>query len=46
MIEGQWFAVPDGALIKEPNRIGYAVVWYYKDSGQLHIRCFLPGSGA
>jgi hypothetical protein len=46
MVEGQWYAVPDGAVIKEPNRIGYAIVWYYKDSGALYIRCFLPGSGA
>src|SRR5262245_35767120 len=23
-IDGKWFVVPDGAVIKEPNRIGYA----------------------
>jgi hypothetical protein len=45
-IDGPWFTVPDMAVIKERNRIGYAVVWYYVDSGTLHIRCFLPGSGA
>jgi hypothetical protein len=46
MIGGEWFNVPDGAVIKESNRIGYAIVWYYTDSGKLFIRCFLPGSGA
>src|SRR5947207_3668881 len=45
-IDGKWFVVPDAAVIKEPNRIGYAIVWYYVDTGRLYIRCFLPGSGA
>ena len=38
--------VPDGAVIKEVNRIGYALVWYWVDNGSVNIRCFLPGSGA
>ena len=46
MIDGQWFNVPDSAVIKESNKIGYALVWYYTDSGNISIRCFLPGSGA
>jgi len=46
MIGGQWFNVPEGAVIKESNKIGYALVWYYTDSGNVFIRCFLPGSGA
>jgi hypothetical protein len=46
MIAGQWFTVPDGAVIKQANRIGYALVWYYIDNGAVSIRCFLPGSGA
>jgi hypothetical protein len=46
MIDGQWFTVPDGAVVKEPNRIGYAIVWYWVDSGKINIRCFLPGTGA
>ena len=46
LISGQWFTVPDGAVIKQANRIGYALVWYYFDNGALTIRCFLPGSGA
>jgi hypothetical protein len=46
MIGGQWFNVPDSAVIKESNKIGFAMVWYYRDSGNVFIRCFLPGSGA
>ena len=46
MIAGEWFTVPDGAVIKETNRIGYALVWYYVSNGSVFIRCFLPGSGA
>jgi hypothetical protein len=46
MIGGEWFDVPDGAVIKESNKIGFAIVWYYRDSGNVFIRCFLPGSGA
>ena len=46
MIDGQWFTVPDGAVIREVNKIGYAIVWYFVDNGAITIRCFLPGSGA
>lgn len=48
-IEGQWYPVPQEALIEEPNRLGYATVWYWWewDGGRKihHIRCFLPGAG-
>src|SRR5919197_4861831 len=37
-IDGQWFTVPDGAVIKEVNRIGYAIVWYFVDNGAITIR--------
>jgi len=26
MISGQWYTVPRGAIVKESNRIGYAIV--------------------
>jgi len=49
-IAGQWLDVPDEALIEKPNRLGYAVVWYYPSyevDGRMtpKIRCFLPGAG-
>lgn len=44
-IEGEWHDVPDMAVIKEPNKLGYAVVWFYKIGIDVYIRCFLPGAG-
>ncbi|MFZ3358058.1 MAG: hypothetical protein WCA56_11055 [Xanthobacteraceae bacterium] len=46
-IQGQWFVVPDAAVVTEPNKFGPAVVWPYQDAdGVTQIRCFLPGAGA
>lgn len=46
-IEGEWLAVPDVAVVTEPNRYGRAVVWPYQDaSGATQIRCFMPGAGS
>jgi hypothetical protein len=49
-IDGEWYAVPPNAVIEEPNRLGYATVWYWwswsLDGRKTnHIRCFLPGAG-
>ena len=38
--------VPNDTVIREPNRIGRPVVWYYYDGGKVVIRCYLPGAGA
>jgi len=46
-LNGQWFVVPDSALVTEPNKFGPAVVWPYRDQdGATQIRCFMPGAGA
>lgn len=49
-IDGEWYPVPPDAVITEPNRLGYATVWYWWSwelNGKKihHIRCFLPGAG-
>jgi hypothetical protein len=45
-VYGQWLAVPDDAVVTEPNRFGPAVVWPYNDRyGNTQIRCFMPGAG-
>jgi hypothetical protein len=45
-IYGQWFVVPDDAVVTEPNRFGPTVVWPYRDrDGTTQIRCFMPGAG-
>jgi hypothetical protein len=43
-IEGEWFDVPEEAVITEPNRIGRTMVWPLRGYGGLTIRCFMPGS--
>jgi len=49
-IEGQWYDVPAEAVVEEPNKLGYATVWYWwswelDGKKTYHIRCFLPGPG-
>jgi hypothetical protein len=48
-IEGEWWDVPDEAVITEPNRAGRTMVWpvYYRSTTsalRVDIRCFMPGS--
>jgi hypothetical protein len=48
-VEGEWWNVPDEAVIKEPNRAGRTMVWpiYYRAVNsplRVEIRCFMPGS--
>jgi hypothetical protein len=48
-IEGQWWDVPDEAVITEPNRAGRTMVWpvYFREIDSLlrvEIRCFMPGT--
>lgn len=46
-VRKEWIAVPDTAVIPDPNRYGPAVVWPYWDVESVtQIRCFLPGAGA
>lgn len=46
-LDGQWFDVPDDAVITEPNKFGPAVVWPIRYDGKVQdIRCFMPGAGA
>ena len=37
---GVWLSVPPSAVVKEPNRLGFAMVWYYFRSGIPIVRCF------
>lgn len=41
---GEWYDVPDDALITEPNRVGRAMVWPLHGYQGVTIRCFMPGS--
>lgn len=45
-VDGEWYDVPDKAILKVPNRYGPAVVWPMTGpAGGTYIRCFLPGAG-
>jgi len=43
-IDGEWYDVPDDAVITEPNRVGRTMVWPVRGYQGLTIRCFMPGS--
>lgn len=45
-IDGAWIDVPDWAVVKGGNRVGYAIVWPVGggDGVPVRIRCFLPGT--
>ncbi|WP_454627226.1 hypothetical protein [Bradyrhizobium cenepequi] len=43
-IDGEWFDVPEDAVITEPNRYGRTMVWPIRGYLGLQIRCFMPGS--
>jgi hypothetical protein len=38
-----WIVVPDDAVVREPNKVGVAKVWWV-DKEQKTIRCFLEGT--
>lgn len=40
-----WMPVPDDAVIRDPNKNGAPVVWWFVEGGQLKIRCYSPGAG-
>lgn len=44
-LQGQWYDVPDGSVVEEPNLAGPTMVWpqYNSLGGISGIRCFLPG---
>jgi hypothetical protein len=53
-IGGQWWDVPDWAVVKSPNMDGETLVWpiyYWRDGkpenglSSVFIRCFMPGAG-
>ena len=47
-IQGEWWDVPDDAVLREPNRAGRTMVWpiySHSEKGlKIDIRCFIPGS--
>ena len=45
-LDAMWYEVPEKAIVRDTNRLGFAIVWRYRDSdNDWRIRCFLPGAG-
>ena len=42
-LSGQWFDVPDDAVIRQPNLDGRTMVWPIWLNGEENVRCFMPG---
>ena len=45
LTKGEWIPVPADVVIKDPNRNGAPVAWWYFQGGKLQIRCYAPGGG-
>ena len=43
--KGEWIPVPADVVIKDPNRNGAPVAWWYLKDGKVEIRCYAPGGG-
>lgn len=43
-IKGKWYVIDDLHLLKGPNLIGRAVVWYVMSGDHAYIFCFIPGA--
>lgn len=41
---GQWFDVPEDALVDGPNKGGGALLWMNKGYSGVSVRCFMPGT--
>lgn len=41
---GEWYEVPDSALVDGPNKSGGALLWMNKGYSGFSVRCFMPGT--
>ena len=41
---GEWYDVPESALVDGPNKGGDALLWMNKGWTGMSVRCFMPGS--
>lgn len=42
--QGQWYTVPDDALVEGPNKGGGPLLWMSKGYMGVSVRCFMPGT--
>ena len=45
-LNGNWYDVPNNAVVKEKNLVGRALIWisFNYSGGGVTIRCFMPGT--
>jgi len=43
-MDGEWVAVPDGAVVTQPNRAGRTMVWKHYIDSHPRVSCFMPGT--
>lgn len=41
---GEWYDVPESAIVDGPNKGGDALLWMNKGFTGFSVRCFMPGS--
>jgi hypothetical protein len=41
---GEWYDVPEGAIVDGPNKGGDALLWMNKGYMGMSVRCFMPGT--
>ena len=45
-VDGEWWDVPDEAIVQGPNKMGRTLVWMNGGyAGHVGPRCFMPGAG-
>ena len=42
--KGKWHDVPPEAVLTEPNKMGFPMVWPIEVGSKVYIRCFMPGA--
>jgi len=43
-LDGALHRIEPQFLVKDRNRVGYAIVWPYVADGKTLVRCFMPGA--
>ncbi len=41
----EWVEIPDEVVIREPNKNGAPIVWWWFEDGKPAARCYSPGGG-
>jgi hypothetical protein len=45
-LDGRWMPVPPQAIVRQQNKMSYAIVWPWKEDGHWRIGCFMAGNAS